>query len=52
MFSHSVNYSRVLNNRRGWNNSGVGGGGVEVGLDIIIIINNRGVWNNRGVGRG
>ena len=49
MFSHSVNYSRVLNNRRGWNNSGGGG---EVGLDIIIIINNRGVWNNRGVGRG
>ena len=29
--------SRVLNNRRGWNNTGGGG------LDIIIIINNKGV---------
>ena len=38
-------YSRVLNNRRGWNNMGGGG------LDIVIIINNRGGWNNRGIGR-
>ena len=30
-------YSQVLNNRRGWNNRGVG-------LDIVIIINDRGGW--------
>ena len=48
---HSLNvelYSRVPNNRRGWNNRGRGGRGG--GLDIVIIINNRrgeggGGWN-------
>ena len=34
-------YSRVPNNRRGWNNR-------EGGLDIVIIIDNRVGWNNRG----
>ena len=33
-------YSRVPNNRMGWNNSGGVRGGR--GLDIVIIINNRG----------
>ena len=33
-----MNSSRVPNNRRGWNDKGAGGGG----LDIVIIINNRG----------
>ena len=37
----SYNYSRVPNNRRGWNNRG--------GVDIVIIINNRGGWSNRGL---
>ena len=36
-------YSRVPNNRRGWNNRGV---------DVVIIMNNKGGWNNRGVGQG
>ena len=40
----SYNYSRVPNNRRGWNNRG--------GVDIVIIINNRGVRIIAGVGRG
>ena len=36
-------YSRVPNNRRGWNIRGRGGG-----LDIVIIFSNRGGWNNTG----
>ena len=35
MLHKQKSYSRVPNNRRGWNNRG--------GLDIVIIINNRGV---------
>ena len=44
-------YSRVPNNRRGWNNTGWGG---REGLDIIIIINNKGIGiiGGGGVGRG
>ena len=46
-FSTQFDYSRVSNNRRGWNNGGRGGR-----LDIVIIINNGGVGIIRGVGRG